>query len=186
MRSLRGSGLQRKSNFKSCLPSTLLPGALDLVPCGSLDSTIEIHFKSPGFGPSGLRCFSHFKTLGVTDLMTCGILDLDGRDLLRVSEASGLWDFGHFRPLGFSTSGLWPLRHFGLWPLRDFGPSGFGPSKVLCTSHFETPEVHFPKGLDRLPPVLFKINDSCLFWGFVLWRYTLHDFGLPNARELLI
>jgi hypothetical protein len=121
--------------------------------------------------------------------MMRGILDLDDRDLLRVSGASGLWDFDASGLRASEASALWDFDHFGasgLRPLWHFEPLGFGPLEVLCTSHFKTPEVHFLEGLDRLPPVLFKINDSCLFWGFVLWHYTLREVGLPNARETLI
>jgi hypothetical protein len=70
--------------------------------------------------------------------------------------------------------------------LRLFGTSGFGCSGFLSISHFKSPEAHFPKGLDRLPPIPFKINGSYSLRGLFLWRYTSRKFALPNARESLI
>jgi hypothetical protein len=83
-------------------------------------------------------------------------------------QAFGLRAFGHFGSFGkFNASGL---RAFGL----------------LSTSHFKSPEAHFPEGLDRLPPVPFKINDSYSLRGLFLWRYTSRKFSLPNTHEPLI
>ena len=66
-------------------------GALDWRIRSSLfESTVDICFANQ---PSGILILKpHFplrKTFGAEDLMTCGILDLDGRDPLRVSETSG-------------------------------------------------------------------------------------------------
>jgi hypothetical protein len=61
-----------------------------------------------------------------------------------------------------------------------------GPSGLLSTSHFKSPEAHFPEGLDQLPPVPFKINDSYSLRGLLFWRYTLCKFSLPNIHEPLI
>jgi hypothetical protein len=93
----------------------------------------------------------------------------------------------HFGPLGLRAFGHFDnFDKFGLRRLRLFGTSGFGSSGLLSISHFKSPEAHFPEGLDRLPPVPFKINGSYSLRGLFLWRYTSRKFALPNAREPLI
>jgi hypothetical protein len=69
-----------------------------------------------------------------------------------------------------------------------FRTLGFGPSKVLHTSHFKTLEAYFPEHLDRMPRAPFKINDSCLLQGFgdfaQLFLWTLQLW--TSAHGLLI
>jgi hypothetical protein len=71
-------------------------------------------------------------------------------------------------------------------PLQVFGTSGFSPSIFLSTSHFKTLEAHFHKGLDQLPHVPFKINNSYSLQGLFFWCYTSCKFALPNVCEPLI
>jgi hypothetical protein len=61
-----------------------------------------------------------------------------------------------------------------------------GTSGLLSTSHFKSPEAHFPEGLDQLSPVPFKINGSYSLSGLLFWNYTSRKFSLLNIRETLI
>jgi hypothetical protein len=85
-----------------------------------------------------------------------------------------LWEFRPSTTSEASTNSM--LR----W-LRIFGTSGF-----LTTSHFKSPEAHFPEGLDRLPAIPFKIKSSYSLRGLFIHRYTSRKFALPNSCEPLI
>jgi hypothetical protein len=133
----------------------------------------------------------------------CGIMDLDNRDPLRVSglretitqisltlicaftrscgsDDTWLLLINESDPFpAFGTSSPQPPRQ-----LRLFGTSGFRPLGFLSTSHFKSSEAHFLEGLDRLPPVPFKINDSYSLQGLLLRHYTSCKFSLrtPMSR----
>jgi len=115
-------------------------------------------FDTSGFGSSTLRHFGTSATSGLRALRA-----------LRDFEHFGHFDTSSFGPSGlrdFGTSRLRPLRDFDSSVLRYFGTSGFDPSRNSQTSRFKTPEAHFPKHLDQMPSVPFKIYDSCLFRDF--------------------
>jgi hypothetical protein len=95
-------------------------------------------------------------------------------------------DSDPFRPSGLSGfQPLWQLRQIQCFQLSS-GLRASALREFLSISHFKSPEAHFPEGLDRLPPVPFKINNSYSLRGLFLWRYTSHKFSLPNAHESLI
>jgi hypothetical protein len=133
---LRVSGLRENKISNLLCLQLILPGAMDLMTRGPTDGWSRF--------TSGLR---HFRILMLRDFM--------------------LRDFEHFGTLRTSDFGLWAFRTLGgtvtkindsLLILRSmvhdcFESSGFGSSEVLCTSHFETLEAHFPERLDQLPPV---------------------------------
>jgi hypothetical protein len=103
---------------------------------------------------------------------------------LRENQNSNLAYFSmHFYPsCGSDDTWLWLINDSD--PFRAFGTSAL--QGFLSTSHFKSPEAHFPEGLDQLPPVPFKINDSYSLRGLLFWRYTSRKFSLPNVREPLI
>jgi hypothetical protein len=124
----------------------------------------EIHFGSPGSGKTKTQISL---TLPCAFTQSCGS---DDTWLLLINDSDP------FRAFGTSPSATSQLRKicFGFSSgLRCFDPSGF-----LSTSHFKSPKAHFPEGLDQLPPVPFKINDSYSLRGLFLWCYTSHKFSL--------
>jgi hypothetical protein len=157
------SGLRApgKSDIKSRLPSVFFTRSCRSIDAHPLQSTTLLL----------LQDFDPFNQIDSPSTP----FSINDRELLRVFGHF----FGHFGK--FDTSANSALR----W-LRLFGTLGFVPSRFLSTSHFKSLEAHFPKGLDPLPLVPFKINDSYSLRGLLLWRYTSRKFSLPNARESLI
>jgi len=136
---------------------------------GSWIWTGEIHFGSPGktnLKPRLPPCVFTW-SYGSDDTWLLLINDSDSLRTFGTSGTSTLLGFGHFGTLGGTVAKI----NISVLTLRSmvhncFGISGFNSSEALCTSHFETLEVHFPERLDQLPPVPFKINNSYLLWGF--------------------
>jgi hypothetical protein len=174
---LRVSGLRENQISNLLCLQLLLPGAMDLLMRGPTDgwSRFTSGLRHFWLGSLMLRHFGTFHFGGGH------FRDFDFRTLtfrhFRTLATSRLWGhfgtLGHFRLRPFGT--LTSTATSGLRPLRDFGhfdTSGlralwhFGPLGNSCTSHFKTPEAHFPEHLDRMPPVPFKIYDSCLFRDF--------------------
>jgi hypothetical protein len=146
-----------KSNIKSRLPSVFFTRSCRSIDAHLLQSTTLLL----------LRDFDPFNQIDDPSAP----FSINDRELLQV--------FGRFETSGTSANSV-------LQRLRLFGTLGFGPSGFLSTSHFKSPEPPFPEGLDRLPPVPFKINGSYSLRGLLVWRYTSSKFALPNACESFI
>jgi hypothetical protein len=107
-------------------------------------------------------------------------------DICFTNQPSGISILKPHFPLS-KTSGAEDLMTCGILDMDVRDPLRFsGTSGLLSTSHFKSPKAHFLEGLDQLPPVLFKINDSYSLRGLLFWRYTWRKFALPNVREPLI